>query len=119
MALSQRLISFHFPFVPFEITIRSHTREFEALLDTGFDGDVVLPAGLFTDADAPDGYLTCQLADGTERLMPLYRGVIRVGDLATFPIVALALGDEPLVGRGISDHFRVVLDHGRELIVEP
>jgi hypothetical protein len=33
--------------------------------------------------------------------------------------VVIAVGDEPLVGRGVTDEFRVILDHGRRVIVEP
>jgi hypothetical protein len=29
------------------------------------------------------------------------------------------LGDEPIMGRGIGDRYRMVLDHGQRLVVEP
>jgi hypothetical protein len=38
--------------------------------------------------------------------------------MAPFEGVVIALGDEPLVGRGVTDRFTVILDHGRQLIVE-
>jgi hypothetical protein len=33
--------------------------------------------------------------------------------------VISVLGDEPLVGRGVTDRFAVTLDHGRRVIVAP
>lgn len=119
MALSQRLTSSRFPYVPLHLEVRQQTHGVDALLDTGFDGDVALPPELVVAGQSPDGYLPCQLADGSEVLTPFYLGVVRVGDLGAFPIVIIALGDEPLVGRGVSDRFRIILDHGQQLIVEP
>jgi hypothetical protein len=42
-----------------------------------------------------------------------------VGNLASFPGAITAIGSESLVGRGVIDRFRVILDHGRNIIVEP
>ena len=90
----------------------------DALLDTGFDGDVALPQHLVAGV-LPDGYLPWVLADGSDVLAPAYEGIVQIGSTAPLAAVMIALGEEPLVGRGVSDHFRIVLDHGREIIVEP
>jgi hypothetical protein len=42
-----------------------------------------------------------------------------IEDLGTLDCNVIAMGDEPLVGRAVSDRFMVILDHGRQLIVEP
>jgi predicted aspartyl protease len=114
-----RLTSSRFPYLP--VTIRLHAREdtVEALLDTGFDGHVVVPPSLVGDAQPPNGHLRWTLADGSAVLAPYYLGTIRVGALGPFPAVVTALGDEPLIGCGIAAHFSITLDHGRRLIVEP
>lgn len=52
-------------------------------------------------------------------LTPYERGVVEVGGLGAFPVVVIVLGYEPLAGRGVSDRYSVILDHGRRLIVEP
>jgi len=119
MALSRRLTSARFPYLPLQVDVDRRTHAVEALLDTGFDGDVALPPELIAADHPPDRYLPCQLADGSDVLPPIYRGVVRVGDMATFPIVVVALGDEPLVGPGVADRFTIILDHGQQLIVEP
>ncbi len=43
----------------------------------------------------------------------------RVGPSAAIPVLVTTLGSEALVGRNLIAHFRVILDHGQRLIVEP
>jgi hypothetical protein len=31
----------------------------------------------------------------------------------------MPLGDEPLLGRHVTNHFRILLDHGTQITVEP
>lgn len=100
MALTQRLTSSHFPYLPLRLEVRQRIDDVEALLDTGFDGDVALPAALVEADHPPDGYLPCRLADGSEILTPLYRGAVRVGSLSAFPVVVIAVGDERSLGAG-------------------
>jgi len=59
------------------------------------------------------------LADGREILIPTHIGAVDVGSVTISPITVLAIGDEPLIGRGITDRFRVIFDHGKQLIFEP
>jgi hypothetical protein len=73
----------------------------------------------FISAGPPDGYLPWALADGTEVLAPAYSGTVQVGRMPPIPAVVVMLGVEPPVGRGVSDHFSIVLDHGQRLVVEP
>lgn len=119
MAMSKRFKSPQFPFLPIRIRIRQREENVMALLDTGFDGDVAVPAHLLTNGDPPDGYLPWQLANGSTVLAPAFIGTVKVGSLGSYHMVIIALGDEPLVGRGLADHFTIILDHGRELIIEP
>ena len=71
----------------------------DALLDTGFDGDVALPQQLVAEA-LPDGYLPWVLADGSNVLAPAYEGTVQIGSTAPLAAVMIALGEEPLVGPG-------------------
>ncbi len=88
------------------------------MLDTGFEGDVAVTADLISVGSQPDGHVPCQLADGSEIVAPFYRGLVELGGLGAFAILILALGDEPIVGRGVTDRFLVTLDHGREVRIE-
>jgi predicted aspartyl protease len=38
--------SAHFPYIPVTVVLNERTESVEALLDTGFDGDVIIPEGL-------------------------------------------------------------------------
>jgi len=117
--MSQSLTSSHFPYVPLHLEMGHRDADVEALLDTGFHGDVALPAGLTTDGEPADGYLPWTLADGSEVSAPAYDARVQIGELPPLPAVVIVLGDEPLVGRGVSDRFRIILEHGQRLIVEP
>ena len=45
--------------------------------------------------------------------------MIRIGDLEPIRVVVAALGHETLLGRTVSDRFRITLEYGSRLIVEP
>jgi predicted aspartyl protease len=114
-----RLVSRRFPYVPLQVLVGHQELQIEALLDTGFDGDLVLPASLLPDTLVPDGFVSWRLADGSDVYAPYHVGEARLDQLATLPAVITVLGDEPLVGRGVADHFSITLDHGAQLVVEP
>jgi len=111
-------VSERFPYMPIHLESRGGTVDTEALLDTGFDGDVAVPSDLLT-AGQTDGHLRWTLADGSTILAPYYLGEVAVADMGPFPCLITALGDEPLVGRGVAEHFRITLDHGLTVAVEP
>jgi predicted aspartyl protease len=117
--MSQSLVSPRFPYLPLHLTVGSTTLDVEALLDTGFDGDVAMPTSLAVDGVVPAGNMTCRLADGSPVAAPVYRGTVSVGSFGPFRVYVIALGDELLVGRGVSDRLRITLDHGQQVIIEP
>jgi len=50
MAVSEpRLEKHRFPYLPVRLTVHDRSANVEALLDTGFDGTVVVPAHLLTN----------------------------------------------------------------------
>ncbi|HLC30606.1 MAG TPA: hypothetical protein VJM51_07480 [Dehalococcoidia bacterium] len=87
-------------------------------MDTGFDGDIALPTNLLADAEQPDLYVAWTLADGSEVLTPAFVGTTQLGNFDPFSALVTTIGDEPLVGRGVTDRFAVTLDHGRRIVVE-
>ena len=105
--------------MPVHLESDGHQSDVEALLDTGFDGDVAVPPDLIGDGRPADGHLRWTLADGSSVLAPYYLGTATVGRLGPFPAVVTALGEEPLAGIGLAKHLTIVLDHGRRLVVEP
>lgn len=118
MAL-ERVESSRFPYLPLSIMLRGMTYQVEALIDTGFDGDVALSEHLLASDESPDGYAGWTLADGSNVYAPIYAGSVSVGRFPTVPVSIVVLGDEPIVGRGVVDRYRVTLEYGDRVIVEP
>ncbi|HZR97988.1 MAG TPA: hypothetical protein VFE37_04735 [Chloroflexota bacterium] len=117
--MSQPVVSGRFPYLPLHMTVGQHTEDLEALLDTGFDGDLAVPADSLPSGQRPTGYNRWILADGSSVFAITYRGTVQVGPFGPFPVLVTAIGDEPLVGRGVSDRLRITLDHGQQVIIEP
>ena len=118
----QSFISTRFPYLPVRIGIRRREETLEALIDTGFDGNLIIPPGLMTNGKPPDSYMRWTLADGSTVLAPSYLGTVEIaelGDAGTFPAVISVLGDEPILGRSLTNRFSITLDHGRRVIVQP
>jgi predicted aspartyl protease len=113
------LVSQRFPYLPVRLDLRLEQADFEALLDTGFDGDMAIPAQLIASKFPPDGHLRWTLADGSSVSAPYYIGSIEIAQVAAFPGVITALGDEAIVGVGVASHLDIILDHGRRVVVEP
>jgi len=95
------------------------TLDVEALVDTGFDGSVMLPPRTIDPSIRPDTRLDWTLADGSSIRTPAYLATVRIGALAPVVTVVIALGDEPLLGREVTDRFRLIFDHGQRIVVEP
>jgi predicted aspartyl protease len=69
------LVSQDYPYLPIKVTVRNFSSPFQALLDTGFDGHLVLPEILGNQLGNPDHLVKTRLADGTEKALPAYLGV--------------------------------------------
>ena len=113
------LVSSRFPFVPILLQIRDQSFDVEALIDTGFNGDVVLPVGMIADHTEQNIEMRWRLADGTQVIAPGYFATLRIGPVRVRPVVVTAIGDVPMIGRGLVQHFRITLDHGERVVVEP
>jgi predicted aspartyl protease len=123
MSETKTFTSAHFPYIPVTVVLNKRTETVEALLDTGFDGDLILPEGLMTNGKPPDSYLRYTLADpATSVLAPTYLGrveVAKLGDSGEYPALISVLGKEAIIGRNLARHFHITLDHGRALIIHP
>jgi len=113
------VVSSHFPYLPVRVTVGQRTFEGEALVDSGFDDDFAIQHEKIVNGAPPDEYRTFQLADGSKVVAAIYYGTVQIGDLP--PVIAdiTTVGDEPLLGRGVTDHYRLIFDHGRTLTAEP
>jgi predicted aspartyl protease len=118
MAMSQQLVSPRFPYLPVRLEVRGRTHAVDALLDTGFDGDIIVPPLFVSGAETPEGYIPYRLADDSWGIAPTYAGSIHLNNMGSFTVTILTLGDEPIIGLGIISRFAVLLDHGRQVVLE-
>lgn len=127
--MRQRLVSTRYPYIHLYVNVQARRTilqfETDALLDTGFSGDLAVPEERFKDIrHGPDAYASLRLADGSSTLAPVYQGSVSAPEFdsdvhVSFNVTIIAMGDEVLVGRGFLDRFLVTFDHGRRVIIEP
>ena len=106
-----------FPSLPVTVRVRGETYTGPALLDTGFEGDVIVPARYL--AGFPGRVQDLILADGSPAYATFLSGFVQLADLASVPADVLFLGDDLVTGMGILRRYEVILDHGRRVIVNP
>ncbi len=126
--MGNKLISTRYPFLPCSIHVRLANRknmnlDVQGLIDTGFSGDIAIPASSELREYPADAYTTWAMADGSEVLAPIYLGTIRFPDLeeevgVMAGVTVTVLGDQPLIGQGLLRNFTLTLDHGRKVILE-
>jgi hypothetical protein len=92
--------------------------DFEALLDTGFDGDIAVPGAVFGFGEAAS-FERWVLADGSIIHAPFVAGTANFGPFGPMLVAISVFGARALIGRGVADRFSVHLDHGTRIIVEP
>lgn len=110
-----------FPYLPvhIQIGISKINLNLEALVDTGFGGGIAIPKNIFDLSHLP--YMTTHwvLADGTEIQAKAYLGYVVIGEFEPISCTIALLGDEPLIGREVVSNFKVTLDHGKKITLEP
>ncbi len=122
MALNQRrVVSRRIPYIAVTVakTPSSQPLETEALVDTGYTGFVVVPAGSFANGQPSTHRVTLRLADGSPITAPAYRGELRIGSTRLVSVLITELGSETIIGLRVLQFFTLTLDHGREIIIEP
>jgi predicted aspartyl protease len=127
--MSKKLTSSKYPFLPLTIHVRVSSRKnidinTQVLIDTGFSGDIVLPATEKLKQSPPGAYATWTMADGSEVLAPIFLGSIRFPQLdedvaEMVGVTITVLGDQALIGLSILRRFTLTLDHGKQVILEP
>ena len=82
----------------------------EAIIDTGFDGFLTLPASVVSELALPfAGATRAALGDGSEVLLDVFEAIV-VWDNGERSVVTLATGGKPLVGMAMLSGYRVALD---------
>ena len=109
-----------YPSLAIRFVARGFASEAFALVDTGFDGYLVVPNSVVSSLRGPGRVDRIRTASGEIVFVPVYRGTVELADLpGVVPALIIALGDEYLLGLAMLHHYRVIFDHGQRLIVEP
>ena len=111
------LINPLFPSLPVTVWVLGEPYGGVALLDTGFEGDVIIPAHLGTGLSGPGQDLV--LADESVIEVPIRGGFVQLGGLESVPAEVIYMGTEFIIGMGILSRYEVILDHGQRVIVNP
>ena len=109
------MISERFPYLPVVVILGGNRHSGEALADTGFNADIVVPASV--DLGPSASVVRMELGDGSEVRALRTFGYIQVGDLEPVPAEIIAIGDNFVIG--ILSRYEVILDHGQRVIVNP
>ncbi len=112
-----RVESDRFPYLPVRLSLHGRKTEFEALLDTGFDGGLAASESAVANVQAAEWNLTVCLADGTLVNVPAFLGTVQVGKLPPVNTTVITLGDEPIIGRAVADQHSTTLDHSQRIVV--
>ena len=120
----QAVTSSRFPYLQVHVQIGNQQfpdLEFdvEPLVDTGFDGGLIVPRRMIPATVAPAGESTWYLADGTEITALLYLCYVTIGQFPPVSTAVITLDSHALLGCHVTDRFRVIFDHGRRLLVGP
>ena len=118
--MAERAVSTHSPYIPIRVHIQGFVLETEALVDTGFDGGLLLPPLRLPDVEPSNLTRSFRVGDGRIFPLPAYVGEVEILGVNRRIRTIVALGaPEVLIGRTVTAHFRVTFDHGREVVVEP
>ena len=109
-----------FPYLNVRIAIRGWEVSATALLDTGFTGDVVIPAdALPNDIGEPDNERLYRVADGRITSFGSFYGDLEIPGFAPIRRVSIGvLGGKYIIGLGIIERYIVTLMRGERVIVE-
>lgn len=102
-----RVTSTRVPYLPIVIEIpeRQVTLDSEALVDTGSNGEVIVPPDLVGDGPVPLLYNDIRLADDSRLTVPVFLGNLRIGDTMIGPVMIFVMGSEPVIGLSIITQF--------------
>lgn len=122
--MTPSVTSSHFPFLSLHVQIIDDNApafdfDVDAFVDTGFDGGLTVPSALIPAELVPVGQSSWNLADGTEITTDAYFCYVSIGHLQPVPTAVIALDGDVLLGRHVTNRFRVSFDHGRSIVVEP
>ena len=121
MAQFQPIINERYPYLDLLVKIRDWQDEASALIDTGFTANLVVPEDRWSEKlGQAHGRVNLMVADGNIVRAPVYIGDIEIlGMPAITGLRITFMGNTYILGRGLIDRFKLTLDHGQRVILEP
>ena len=112
------VISDEFPYIPIRILLNDG--KLRRKLDTGFSGEVIVPEDAIPDDIGPPAYfVTYRVADNRIVSSPVFYGDIEIPGLPPIHDVAIGvLANRYIVGVGVMELYRIILERGKQVIVE-
>lgn len=111
---------YKYPYLQVGLSIgRYEESNISAYIDTGFEGYLVVPEEYTEKLGFPPFITDWEVADGAIIATAEYLGTVQIPEIG-FSVDAriTCLGSEFLIGRGVIDNLRVVLDRGQQVIIE-
>jgi hypothetical protein len=118
-----RAQSSRFPYVHVHVRLGNlqfpdYVFDVEALVDTGFSSGLAAPQDLIPQHILSAALSDCTLADGSSFQAKSYWGYVTIGPLQPVGTTIIALPHQALLGREVTDHFRLTFFYGRQVILE-
>lgn len=110
------VISDRYPYLALEVKARGVIITDYFYIDTGFDGNLILPKHFAHEFGEADYISRWRLGDGSLVEAEDYLGEAKVVEVTeAAPVRVSCVGDEFIVGRGIIDRLEIILDHGKRV----
>lgn len=120
MARLARVTEGTYPSLPIRVTFQGDTLEVTALIDSGFDGYLVVPSELVPMVREPVYRQRVAMASREVVTALVFPATIEFVDVpGPFDGIAIALGGEFLLGLLSINRLRVTLDHATRVNIEP
>ena len=112
-----------FPYLPVHVRLGNqqypdYEFDVDALVDTGFDGGLAVSRSVIPSTVPSLGQYLCELADGSSINVFAYLGFLSIGHLQPIRSIVIALLHQTLLGRSVTNHFRLSFFYGRQVILE-
>jgi predicted aspartyl protease len=103
-----------YPYLEFTLSIGTWDLIDDAYPDTGFDGGLIIPAGVGREILSSPAVIPLVLADGEIVQVRAWDGTLDINE-HRFPVQVAALGSSYLLGREILDQVEICFQFGRHV----
>ena len=119
--MASKVTSARIPYLPITVEIpeKRLSLDITALVDTGFNSDVIVPQAAVMNGVSALLQSDIRLADDSRITVPGYLGNVRIGDTTIGPVMVFVMGNEAIVGLNVITQFRLTIDHDQLLTIEP